>query len=386
MELLKYSLGLFACLVFYANQSGAQTYHFDPFTAEELRMRDGLPNFFKKVQGKKEVRIAYFGGSITRAKGWRVKTMSWFRNQYPETQFREIDAAISGTGTGFGACRLGTDILPYKPDLLFVEFRVNGGEGVEKQSVEGIVRQIRKANPRTDICFVYTIGNFFSDQIRAGKNTPFGTVMEQVANYYGITTIDLGIEIVRLNDAGTLTIQNDKQAEGMITFSQDGVHPGDEGHQIYADVIARNFLKMDMKYIGATKYKLKPELFENPWELGALIPIENATKSPEWIPVSIKSDTIYGRDFQRTNGMLRGAYKCAEIGGTIEVEWGGTTLGINDLTEMNPVVFEIPKYVLLILSPLLKVDPIDPEEIAKGGFQIGSPGKSYFPLIIGYGD
>ena len=52
----------------------------------------------------------------------------------------------------------------------------------------------------------------------------------------------------------------------------------------------------------------------------------------------------------------------------------------------HPVVFEIPKYVLLILSPLLKVDPIDPEEIAKGGFQIGSPGKSYFPLIIGYGD
>ena len=72
-----------------------------------------------------------------------------------------------------------------------------------------------------------------------------------------------------------------------------------------------------------------------------LIPIENASKSPEWIPVSIKSDTIYGRDFQRTDGMLRGAYKCAETGGTIEVEWEGTTFGIKDLTEMNPVVFEI---------------------------------------------
>jgi hypothetical protein len=37
--------------------------------------RDGLGNVFTKLNAGQEVRIAYFGGSLTAAPGWRVKTL-----------------------------------------------------------------------------------------------------------------------------------------------------------------------------------------------------------------------------------------------------------------------------------------------------------------------
>ena len=43
----------------------------DAKTAEELRVRDGLPNVFAKLAASGPVRIAYLGGSITAANGWR---------------------------------------------------------------------------------------------------------------------------------------------------------------------------------------------------------------------------------------------------------------------------------------------------------------------------
>ena len=37
----------------------------DPKRAEELRTREGLPNFFAHIAAGKEVRVAFLGGSIT---------------------------------------------------------------------------------------------------------------------------------------------------------------------------------------------------------------------------------------------------------------------------------------------------------------------------------
>ncbi|MFC2111745.1 GDSL-type esterase/lipase family protein [Bacteroidota bacterium] len=337
----KFFLIGFVLLSRFCSQSYGQDYNYDPSTTEEFRMRDGLPHFFNKVHAGEEVRVAYLGGSITAARGWRVKTLAWFKSQYPNVQFTEINAAISGTGTGFGACRIGADILPHQPDLVLMESRVNGGQGVERQSVEGIIRQIKAASPETDICFVYTIGEWFKEDIITGKNSEFGSVLEEVANYYGIPSIDMGIEIVKQEAAGTLVFKSDIQKEGIITFSRDGIHPGNDGHEIYTEVISRNFLEMDKIYPKQPKNKIKPKLYENAWELGTLIPIEKTEKSAEWIPVDIQKDSIYRKDFRRTNGMLRGAVKCTEPGGVIEIEWEGTTLGMHDLTQNNTMVIEV---------------------------------------------
>ena len=56
-------------------------------------------------------------------------TLTTFQRAYPKTTFVEINAAVSGTGSDYGAPRLQRDVLRHRPDLLFVEFAVNDGAG-----------------------------------------------------------------------------------------------------------------------------------------------------------------------------------------------------------------------------------------------------------------
>lgn len=156
----------------------------------ECRPRGGVPNALAKLRAGGPVRIAYLGGSITAANGWRPKTLAWFRSAFPKAQIEEINATISGTGSDYGAVRLPGDVLSKKPDLLFVEFRVNGSVGFDVHSTEGIVRQTFAADPATDICFVYTLNNGQLVSLGKGIQTRFGQAMERVCDHYGIPSID----------------------------------------------------------------------------------------------------------------------------------------------------------------------------------------------------
>ncbi|MEM6831849.1 MAG: SGNH/GDSL hydrolase family protein, partial [Bacteroidota bacterium] len=168
----------------------------DPTTIQELRIRNGLPNFFRKLASKKEVKVAYLGGSITKANGWRTKSFEWLEKQYPQVTFKQINAAIGGTNSDFGACRLDEYVLQYQPDLLFVEYRVNSGGNKPERAIEGIVRRTKAANPETDICFVYTLGEWMIETLAQGKQTWYGTKMERIANHYGIPSIDYAPEVI----------------------------------------------------------------------------------------------------------------------------------------------------------------------------------------------
>ena len=121
---------------------------------------------------------------------------------------------------------------------------MNGGGGFEAKSVEGIVRQIWRTNPRTDICLVYTISLGMLKDLQAGRQTSFGAIMETVANAYGIPSIDLGVEIARREKAGELVFKSDAAVAGKLVFTKDGAHPSDEGHNVYRDAIACSMLAM----------------------------------------------------------------------------------------------------------------------------------------------
>lgn len=329
-----------ASLLVLAAGLSAAPYTHDPKAAEEFRPRGGLPNVFAKIQAGGEVRVAYLGGSITAANGWRPKTMAWFRQQFPGATFVEINPAISGTGSDYSACRLQADVLAQQPDLVFLECRVNGGGGYERQSVEGVVRQVWRQNPQTDICFVYTISQGMLKDIQAGRQTGFGTVMETIANRYGIPTIDLGVEIARREQAGSLVFKAAEPVEGKLVFSKDGVHPGDAGHQVYCEVVARSFLAMQDQATPANR-ELGEPLAADCWETATLLPIAQTRLSAGWVPVDMAADPVYREDFGRTKGMLREAVKCSQAGETITVRWHGTTLGFSDIPHGGTIVVAV---------------------------------------------
>ena len=331
---------LIASCVLCATSLLAGTYTHDIHVAEECRVRDGLPNVLAKLTAGEKVRIAYLGGSITVAKGWRLKSLAWFKAQYPRADVIEINPAISGTGSDYSACRLREDVLTKEPDLIFLECRVNGGGGYEAKSVEGLVRRIWKQDPKIDICFIYTISKSMLKTLQAGHTTGFGSIQEQIANAYGIPTVDFGLEIAAREKAGSLIFQNDVPVEGKLVFSKDGTHPGDEGHTLYCDVLARAVLKIAAVTRAPGPHRLPATLAPTCWESAMLLPITEAKLSGGWTPVDTEKDPVYTESRLRTHAMLRGAVKCERAGECVTVRWNGTVLGISDIPYGETSVLE----------------------------------------------
>src|SRR6266446_519504 len=118
-----------------------------------------LGRVFDKLKANQAVTIAYFGGSITAAPGYRVKTFQWFKDMYPQAALKEVNAALGGTGSDLGAFRCARDVIAHKPDLVFVEFNINDGSptnAFRKATMEGIVRQLWASASRPEIVFLYT--------------------------------------------------------------------------------------------------------------------------------------------------------------------------------------------------------------------------------------
>ena len=231
--------------------------------AVECVPRTGLPFFLAKCKSGGIVKVAYLGGSITAQEGWRVESLDRFRKRFPQTKFEEIYAAIGGTGSDFGAYRLAREVLHDKPDLLFVEFAENDGSIPSESvipSMESIVRNTWAALPTCDICFVYVITAPKLKFLKEGKLYPTANLHEDVAEHYGIPSINFGVEVARLEQEGKLEMKKPKarleqvagaetdkavgipvNPDGKIPFSADGIHPyRDTGHKLYVEALFRS--------------------------------------------------------------------------------------------------------------------------------------------------
>jgi len=304
--------------------------------AVECTARGGLPNVLAKLKAGKEVRVGYFGGSITAAAGWRVKSLKWLQEQYPAAKLSEINAAIGGTGSDLGVFRAQHDVLQFKPDLLFVEFAVNdGGSGPEQiqRCMEGIVRQTWRANSATDICFVYTVSQPYLDDLKAGNDSRAATTMEGVADYYQIPSIHLGIEVARMEKEGKLIFKADRpktpQAPGApMIFSEDGVHPFvDTGHELYLQAIQRSMPKLEGAGVGARPHELIAPLRADNWEEAKLVPITQDMLHGDWKALDVTKDDLAKRFASR----LPGLWKAASPGASLEVDIEGTQASVYDL-------------------------------------------------------
>ncbi|MDO5580742.1 MAG: SGNH/GDSL hydrolase family protein [Planctomycetia bacterium] len=257
--------------------------------AKAMRLRDGLPNTLARLEKGEQVRIAYLGGSITAQNGWRVQSMDWFRKQYPSAKLEEIHAAIGGTGSSLGVFRLDQDVLQYNPELVFVEFAVNDG-GTSPQniwcSMEGIVRKIWKAAPKTEIAFVYTFSVGQEKCILAGNCSRAASAMEMLADFYGIPSVNFCVPVVQLEQEGKLVYKAPKPEEGKIHFSTDGVHPLPAGHEIYTKLLADAFTemkKMDRpSHMIDYASKLDHSFVKDNWENAKAIPIRESMLSGSW--------------------------------------------------------------------------------------------------------
>src|SRR5690606_23386718 len=167
--------------------------------------------------------VAFIGGSITQGNYcYRLQTAKYLQTVYSETPFKWINAGVSGTGTDLAAFRLKEQVLDYQPDLIFIEFAVNKAYA---EGMEGMIRQIITHNPNTAICIIYTILHGQTQYYQRGNIPENIQRLEKLADYYELPSIHLGMEAAALEKEGALIWKAEKQVEGKILFSKDGIHP-----------------------------------------------------------------------------------------------------------------------------------------------------------------
>lgn len=314
----------------------------------ECHPRSGWPNFFAKLEAGGPVRIAYLGGSITEAWGWRDLSRDWFAKEYPQAEVSQIRATISGTGAEFGACRLQDHVLRHSPDLVFVEFAVNGAGATDKraiESVEGIVRHIRRHDPKTEVCLVFTVSNGMLKTLKEGRSPHVVENMKKVADHYGIPTIDFGPEIARLVEGGKLVFTGpapakDAPVDGPMVFSTDGTHPLFEtGHKLYLDAIVRSMPAI--KAAGEPgPHPLPAPLEADNWENGSMVAIDapGVTSSEGWQRIEPPDGT---EKRQRISEYFPSVWQATKPGATLEFTFEGTGFGFSGFRRPDAGLFRV---------------------------------------------
>lgn len=195
-----------------------------------------LNNTYNCLTEKKQLNVAYIGGSVTVGTGgdgkgsWRQLTTQWLSTNFPEAEVNETHAGIGGTASLWGLFRLDKDVLAYNPDLVFIEFGVNDSycDFTEMQSaanMDAMIRKINEHNPNTDIILVFT-----TDNGKMGKDYDNIRGHRTVAEYYGVPYIDVGAALV----AEMAATGNE-----WSYYVADSVHPNLKGYKVYADTVEK---------------------------------------------------------------------------------------------------------------------------------------------------
>lgn len=334
-----------------ASQGAAATLLFSPdavtnwiaagkfYDERECVVRKGLPHIMGLLQAGKPARIAYIGGSITQgAYCYRQQSAQFISRRYKRSTLTFFNAGVSGTGTDLGACRIGEQVLKQDPDLIFIEFAVNGAFA---PGMEGMIRQVIKKNPLTDICLIYTIMTGQSGKYAEGAMPEHIRALEAIADRYGLTSVHLGLQAALLEKDNKLVWKGTKETAGdRLLFSNDGIHPLREGGDLYAEAIARAFIKLEKTPLRAVKKSLPPPVWTDNWEdAGMYAPMDIAQFSVQWEKILPERSA----SFSRYSPWFPYIMKTASPGASFTFRFEGSAFGIFDIggPEAGQIAIEI---------------------------------------------
>ena len=223
-----------------------------------LEKANKLSNSLNILKEGKDLKVVYFGGSVTGGTGAsNAEKTSWraLTTKYLKTYGNVIEAkkSIGGTGSYLGIARFEKDVMAEDPDLVFIEFFVNDGySAIPKETsvknLEYMIRTLYEHNPHVDIVIVLV-----TNKDSFGEKGARYQAFERVAGHYKLPCVDLGTGFYN-------HIKGKKNR--WLEFFADSVHPNDKGYTVYADVM-KNALEQLLVKGNSSKHNLPSLLDKN---------------------------------------------------------------------------------------------------------------------------
>jgi lysophospholipase L1-like esterase len=212
--------------------------------SEQPAAAASFAEFDRRARAGESLEVVFFGASLTwganasdpLCTSYRAEVARRLEREYPQARFRFHDAAIGGTGSQLGVFRLDRDVLDHEPDLVFLDFSANDDIMSDTPetlaSYEAILRRLvgEARVPVVQVIFPFK-WNVAAKSTAGMKRRDAHLAL---AAAYGTA----------VGDAIALAI--DRVGRGETTLEAlwpvDGVHPCDEGYQLFADAAWDAFL------------------------------------------------------------------------------------------------------------------------------------------------
>lgn len=244
-------------------------------SGDYIELNGKLNNTFSKIKNKKELTVAFLGGSITFNNGWRNKLYQYFQEVYPQTKFKFIAAGIPSLGSLPHAFRLQSDVLNKgNIDLLFIEAAVNDHANqtepaIQCRAMEGLIRHSIKYNPSINIVLMA-----FADE---DKNSDYEKNIEpaevelhrQLTGYYKLPFINLSKEVY----------ERIKHKEFSWKDDFKNLHPSPFGQNLYFQTIKSMLQLCEKEYNeeSIVNVKLPKQQNEGVYDNGIYVDVYQAT-------------------------------------------------------------------------------------------------------------
>jgi len=197
--------------------------------------------FDRRARAGESLNVVFFGGSLTwgagasepNATSYRALTSQQLAAEYPAAKIRFIDAAVGGTGSQIGCCRIDRDVLEFDPDLVFLDFTLNDGFEILNQQAlaayETILRRLQASGS-----LVLQVVMPYMQITRTTEVMARSDAHKVLARHYGNPLSDVLTAVRERVKQGTA----DPDA---MWPTNDKTHPCDVGYGIYAEVAFATF-------------------------------------------------------------------------------------------------------------------------------------------------
>lgn len=173
------------------------------------------------------VTVAALGGSITEGffssipeKSYAGIMAKWWKETFPETEIRYINAGIGATDSYLGLHRAERDVLSHEPDFIIVDFTVNDtAEPFYEKSYERLVRTLLSAEKIPAVVLLFMT-------MEDGTNAQ--TLHAKVGEKYKLPMISYGNVVLAEIEEGEYKWSD---------ISPDDIHPNDKGHEIAGGLV-----------------------------------------------------------------------------------------------------------------------------------------------------